>query len=157
MMFRRFIRSADDAAHRRKQDGGNHGDGQNGAEGGGGAGEIQHIHGQGEAQDGVTEQGNDLADDHQAEVPMEQFFRFHSRLLPWGWQGAWSAVSRLSFHLYTTDRYVKKHTQLARQRQWAQILGFDEGEIKKNEYAAPSGLANKFSRRSCISRRTTVY
>ena len=30
-----------------------------------------------------------------------------------------SAVSRLSFHLYTTDRYVKKHTQLARQRQWA--------------------------------------
>ena len=133
----------DDAAHRRKQDGGNHGDGQNGAEGGGGAGEIQHIHGQGEAQDGVTEQGNDLADDHQAEVPMEQFFRFHSRLLPWGWQGAVGGV-QAQFSFIHNRSVCKKAYPIGAATSMGQILGFDEGEIKKNEYAAPVGWRTNF-------------
>ena len=50
-----------DAPQGGAEDGGHHGHGQDAAEGGGGAGGVQHIEGQGEAEDGVAEQGDDLA------------------------------------------------------------------------------------------------
>ena len=72
-----------DAPQGGAEDGGHHGHGQDAAEGGGGAGGVQHIEGQGEAEDGVAEQGDDLARDHEGEVAGKQAVRAH-RAAPFG-------------------------------------------------------------------------
>ena len=56
----------------RAQEHRHHGQGQHPAEGGGGAGGVQHLEGEGEAEDGVAQEGDDLSDHHEGEVAGEQ-------------------------------------------------------------------------------------
>ena len=54
-----------------EKDRGDHGQGQDAAKHGGRAGEGEHVQGQGKAQNGIAEQGDDLADDHKGEITAE--------------------------------------------------------------------------------------
>ena len=56
-----------------------HGQGQHPAEGGGGAGGVQHLEGEGEAEDGVAQEGDDLSDHHEGEVAGEQADWLHGK------------------------------------------------------------------------------
>ena len=62
----------EDSAEGGEEDGGDHGNGRHGAEDRRGPGGVQDVQGQGEAEDRVSEQGDELPDGNQGEIAVEK-------------------------------------------------------------------------------------